>query len=205
LAENQNERLPALAVDLVNRPVTLIVATTTVATLAAKAATTTIPIVFEMGGDPIRFGVVASLSQPGGNITGVTQLSVVVARKRLELLHELIPTAKAIGLMADPTDPVSEKMTGDLQAVASTLALKLHVLDVSGARDFAPAFDKLTQLRIGGLVLGAGALFSGNSEQIAELALHHAVPAVFEGREFVAAGGLMSYGGSLTGLRRPYC
>jgi len=198
-AGNQNERLPALAADLVHKQVTVIAATTTAATLAAKAATTTIPIVFEMGGDPVRLGLVASLNRPGGNVTGVTQLNVMVAPKRLELLHELVPTATVIALLIDPTDPSgAEITTRDLQAAAHTLGLKLHVLNASTERDFDAVFANLIQLRAGGLVIGGSAFFVARSEQLAALAARHAVPAVFETREFIAAGGLMSYGGSLT-------
>jgi ABC-type uncharacterized transport system substrate-binding protein len=202
-AGNRNEQLPALAADLVHRQVTVIVATTGVAALAAKAATRTIPIVFEMGGDPVRFGLVASLNRPGGNVTGVTQLNAVVAPKRLELLHELLPTATVMGLLIDPTDPANaETITRDLQAASRSLGLKLHILNASTERDFDPVFANLVQLRAGGLVVGGGAFFYPRSEQLAALALRHAVPTVYEGRAFVAAGGLMSYGGSLTDAYR---
>src|SRR5262245_40842311 len=202
-AGNRNEQLPALAADLVHRQVTVIVATTAVAALAAKAATRTIPIVFEMGGDPVRFGLVVSLNRPGGNVTGVTQLNAVVAPKRLELLHELLPTATVMGLLIDPTDPANaETTTGDLQAASRSLGLKLHILNASTERDFDPVFANLVQLRAGGLVVGGGAVFYPRSEQLAALALRHAVPTVYEGRAFVAAGGLMSYGGSLTDAYR---
>jgi ABC-type uncharacterized transport system substrate-binding protein len=202
-AGNRNEQLPALAADLVHRQVTVIVATTAVAALAAKAATRTIPIVFEMGGDPVRFGLVASLNRPGGNVTGVTQLNAVVAPKRLELLHELLPTATVMGLLIDPTDPANaETTTRDLQAASRSLGRKLHILNASTERDFDPVFANLVQLRAGGLVVGGGAFFYPRSEQLAALALRHAVPTVYEGRAFVAAGGLMSYGGSLTDAYR---
>ena len=198
-AGNRSERLPALAADLVHRQVSVIAATTTEAALAAKTATTAIPIVFEMGGDPVRVGLVASLSRPSGNITGVTQLNVVVAPKRLELLHELLPTATVMALLVDPTDPASAEITTrDLQAAARSFGLELHVLNASTERDLDAAFAKLIQLRARGLVISAGSFFIGRQEQLAALAVRHAMPAVFESREFVAAGGLMSYGGSLT-------
>ena len=198
-AGNKNEQLPALAADLVHRQVSVIAATTTVAALAAKAATTTIPIVFESGGDPVRLGLVASLNRPDGNITGVTQLNVVVAPKRLEVLHELLPTATVMALLIDPTDPTNaETTTRDLQAAAHAFGLQLHVLNASTERDFDQVFAKLIQLRVGGLVIGASPFFTARSEQLAALALRHAVPTAYEGREFVAAGGLVSYGGSLT-------
>jgi putative ABC transport system substrate-binding protein len=198
-AGNRNDRLPALAADLVHRQVTVIAATTTPAALAAKAATTTIPIVFEMGGDPVRLGLVASLNRPGGNVTGVTQLNVEVRPKRLELLHELVPTATVMALLVDPTDPASsETTTRDLQAAAHSLGLELHVLNASTERDFDAVFPQLIQLRAGGLVVGGGSFLIARQEQLAALTVRHAVPAVFETREFVAAGGLVSYGGSLT-------
>jgi putative ABC transport system substrate-binding protein len=200
-AGNQYERLPALAADLVHRQVPVIVATTTPAALAAKAATTTIPVVFEVGNDPIQLGLVASLSRPGGNITGVTQMNVEVAPKRLELLHELLPSASVMALLVDPTDPASsEATTRNLQTAARSLGLELHV--INNDRDFEAAFAKLTQLRAGGLVISGGPFLIARQEQLAALAVRHAVPAVGETREFVAAGGLMSYGGRITDAYR---
>ena len=202
-AGNKSEQLPALAVDLVHRQVTVIVATTTSAALTAKAATTSIPIVFETGGDPVRLGLVASLNRPGGNITGVTQLSTAVAPKRLELLHELVPTATVIALLVDPTDPApAESVSRALQAAARSFGLELHVLSASSERDFDAVFAKVIQLRAGGLVIGSHAFFTARSEQLAALAVRHAVPTVYAYREFVAAGGLASYGGSVTDAYR---
>jgi putative ABC transport system substrate-binding protein len=190
--------LPALAADLVHRQVTVIAATTTAAAVAAKAATTTIPIVFEMGGDPVRVGLVSNLARPGGNITGVTNLNVVVAPKRLELLHELVPNARVMALLIDPTEPTgAETTTRDVQAVARTFGLELHVLNASSERDFDAVFANLVPLRAGGLVIGASALFISQAEQLAALALRYAVPTAFETRQFAAAGGLVSYSGSL--------
>jgi ABC-type uncharacterized transport system substrate-binding protein len=199
-AGNRNERLPALAADLVQRQVTVIAATTTPAALAAKAATTTIPIVFEVGGDPVQLGLVANLNRPGGNVTGVTQLNSVVAPKRLELLHELLPTATVMALLVNPTDSaLAETTARDLQTAAHSLGLKLHVLNASTERDFDAVFAKLIELRAGGLVTGSGAFFAARSEQLAALAVRHAVPAVSAYRRFVAAGGLASYeAGSIT-------
>jgi len=198
-ADSKHDLLPALAADLIHRQVTVIAATTTAAAVAAKAATTTIPIVFEMGGDPVRVGIVSNLARPGGNITGVTNLNVVVAPKRLELLHEMVPNARVMALLIDPTDPTSaETTTRDVQAVARNFGLELHVLNASTERDFDAIFANVVQLRAGGLVIGASALFISQAEQLAALAVRYAVPTAFETREFAAAGGLMSYSGNLT-------
>jgi putative tryptophan/tyrosine transport system substrate-binding protein len=202
-ADNQIDRLPALAADLVHRQVTVIAATTTAAALAAKAATTTIPIVFEMGGDPIRLGLVASLNRPGGNVTGVTQLNVEVAPKRLELLHELVPTASVIALLVNPTNPaLAEVVLRASQAAAQTLGLGLRVLNASSESDFDGVFANVIQLRAGGLVIGSDAFFTSRAEQLAILALRHAVPTAFQTRDFVAAGGLVSYSGAITDAYR---
>ena len=203
-AKGRTDRLPEMAADLVHRQVTVIAATTTPAALAAKAATTTIPIVFEMGGDPVALGLVASLNRPGGNVTGVTQLSGVVASKRLELLHELVPTARVVALLINPADPaVAEAVLRASQAAAHTLGLELHVLNASTEGDFDAVFARLIQLRVGGLVIESEAFFTAHSEQVAALAVRHAVPTVYSSRRFVAAGGLASYGGSITELLSP--
>jgi putative tryptophan/tyrosine transport system substrate-binding protein len=194
-AEGRIDRLPAMAADLVRRQVTVIAATTTAAALAAKAATTTIPIVFETAADPIQLGLVASLSRPGGNITGVTQTNVETAPKRLELLHELVPTARVMGLLIDPTDPtLADAQTKDFLSAARTLGVELHVLTASTERDFDAVFANLIQLRAGGLVISTDPFFTGHSEQLAAMAASHAMPAVYKGREFAAVGGLLSYG-----------
>jgi putative tryptophan/tyrosine transport system substrate-binding protein len=198
-AEGQSDRLPAIAADLVRRQVSVIAATTTPAALAAKAATTTIPIVFETGGDPIRLGLVSSLNRPGGNVTGATQTNVESAPKRLQLLHELVPTARVVGLLVNPTNPaLAEPATKDVQAAAGALGLELHVLTASSERDFDAVFAKLTQLRAGGLVIGPDAFFSSRSEQLGALTVRHGVPTVYDKREFAVAGGLMYYGGDIT-------
>jgi putative ABC transport system substrate-binding protein len=198
-AEGRNDRLPAMVADLVHRQVAVIAATSTSAALAAKAANTTIPIVFEMGDDPVRLGLVASLNQPGGNVTGVTQTNVEVAPKRLQLLHEVIPTARVMVLLVNPADPaLAEMTTKEVQAAARTLGLELHVLNASTERDFDAVFAKLIQLRAGGLVIGGGPFLISRSEQLAALAARHAVPTIFQYREFAVAGGLLSYGSDIT-------
>jgi putative tryptophan/tyrosine transport system substrate-binding protein len=199
-AEGRNDRLSTMAADLVHRQVAVIAATTTPAALAAKAATATIPIVFETGGDPVRLGLVPSLNRPGGNVTGVTnQTNSEMTPKRLQLLHELVPSASVIALLVDPANPImSETNIKEVQAAARTLGLELHVLNASTDRDFDGVFAKLIELRVGGLVIGADPFFTSRSEQLAALAVHHAVPAVYSNREFAVAGGLMGYGGSLT-------
>ena len=198
-AEGRIDRLPAMAADLVHRQVAVIAATTTPAALAAKAATATIPIVFETDGDPVRLGLVPSLNRPGGNVTGVTQANTEITPKRLQLLHELVPSASVMALLVNPANPiVSETNMKEVQAAARTLGLELHVLNASTDRDFDGVFAKLIELRVGGLVIGADPFFTSRSEQLAALAVHHAVPAVYSNREFAVAGGLMGYGGSLT-------
>jgi putative tryptophan/tyrosine transport system substrate-binding protein len=197
-AEGRTDRLPALVADLVHRQVTVIAAPSTPAALAAKAATTTIPIVFETAGDPVQLGLVASLNRPGGTVTGVTQMNMVVAPKRLELLHELLPTATVIVLLVNPTNPgLAEYVLRGSQAAAQTLGLELHVLNASTESDFDGVFAKVIQLGAGGLVIGADPFFTSRQEQLAALAARRAVPTVYANREFVAAGGLASYSGSI--------
>jgi putative ABC transport system substrate-binding protein len=194
-AEGRLDQLPALVADLVQRRVAVIAATSTPAALAAKAATTTIPIIFEMASDPVRLGLVASLNRPGGNITGVTNANVGIAPKRLQLLHELVPTASAMALLVNPAHPtLAETNTKELQAAARALGLELHVLNASTERDFDEVFTKLIQLRAGGLVIGPDTFFTSRREQLASLTVRHAVPTIYQNREFAAAGGLLSYG-----------
>ena len=202
-AEGQNDRLPAMAADLVHRQVAVMAATSTPAALAAKAATTTIPIIFELGSDPVELGLVASLSRPGGNVTGVIQWNIEVAPKRLEVLHELLPTARVMALLVDPTDPTNAKTTvSEVSAAAKTFGLQLHVLKASNENDFTGVFAKLIQLGAGGLVVGGGAFFVSHEKQLAALTVRHAVPAASEHREFAAAGGLLSYGSDITDAYR---
>jgi putative ABC transport system substrate-binding protein len=198
-AQHQNDRLPALASELVRRQVTVIAATNTAAALAAKAATTAIPIVFSIAGNPVRLGLVGSLNRPGGNVTGVTQLALDVAPKRLELLHQLLPTATVVALLVNPSNPaLAVPQIDDLQAAARTLGLELPVVNASSERDFNEVFAKLSQLQAGGLVIGEDTVFTSHSEDLARLCVQHAMPAIYDSREFVAAGGLISYGGSHT-------
>jgi len=198
-ADHQNERLPALANELVHRQVTVIAATNTAAAVAAKAATTSIPIVFSIAGNPIQLGLVASLNRPGGNVTGVTQLALEVTPKRLELLHQLLPAASTMALLINPSNPVlAEPQINDLRAAAPGLGLELQVVNASSARDFDGVFARLSELRAGGLVIGEDTVFTSYSEDLARLAAGHSMPAIYDSREFVAAGGLMSYGGSHT-------
>jgi len=202
-AEGRYDRLPALAADLIRRQVTVIAANSPAPVMAAKAATTTIPIVFATGYDPVAGGLVTSLARPGGNLTGVTSLTAEVGPKRVELLHELAPTATSIALLVNPAaGPLRETILADLQAASRKLGLHFHVLHASAAHDLDNAFATLTQLRAGGLVIGSDPFFNSQSEQLAVLAMRHAVPAIYQYREFAAAGGLMSYGGSLTDMYR---
>ena len=199
-ANGQNERLPALAADLVRRQVTVIVAPgSTPAALAAKAATTTIPIVFQVGIDPIAAGLVTSLARPGGNVTGVTNINTELVSKRLELLRELVPKAAIVALLVNPTSPeITEAVSKELQSTTRTLGLQLHILNASNDRDFDTVFTTLAQLRVGALVIAPDAFFISRNEQLGILTSRHGVPAITQFREFAAAGGLMSYGGSFS-------
>ena len=200
-AEDHNDRLPVLAADLVRRKVNVLVANGPSAG-PAKAATTTIPIVFTTGADPVEAGLVASLNRPGGNLTGVTTLNKEMGAKRLELLHELVPMATAVAMLVNPTDPNSETYLRDTQAAASILGLQLHVLHASSERDFDHVFESLAQLHAGALVIGADAFLISQSEQLGALAIRHSVPTISPYREFATAGGLVSYGDNLSELYR---
>ena len=200
--ENDYGRLPALAAELVQGQVGVIVAFGAAAASAAKAATATIPIIFLTGSDPIRLGLVASLNRPGGNLTGVTQLTTEVGPKRLELLREVVPAAREIALLINPENPNTEILLKDLPPAARKLEQRLHVLHASTARDLPTAFATMVQLRAGGLMIAPDAFFNTRSSQLAELALRYALPTIYQYREFAAAGGLMSYGGSITDAYR---
>ena len=202
-AQNEMNRLPVLATELVNRQVTVIAASSTPAAFAAKATTKTIPIVFEMGFDPVEVGLVASLNRPGGNLTGVTNSGVEVAPKQLELLHELVPTATSIALLVNPINrALTERLVRDTQAAAGKLGLQLHILHASADGDFDAVFAALKQLHAGALMIGADVFFIERSKQLAELTVRHTIPASFHFREFVIGGGLMSYGGSIMDAHR---
>jgi putative ABC transport system substrate-binding protein len=200
-AEGQYDRLPAMTADLIRRQVAVIVANSAAA-LAAKAATSTIPIVFTTPADPVASGLVASLSRPGGNVTGITTLAVEVEQKRVELLHELVPAASRIGALINPGSPNAEIEASDMQDAARALGLEMRVLHASSEGDFDAAFTAFLQFRAGGLVIGADPFFNSSSGKLAALALRHALPSIYQFRDFAAAGGLMSYGGSE--LTEPY-
>ena len=201
-AENQFDRLPALAADLVRRRVAVIVANTTPATLAAKAATTTIPIVFATGGDPVALGLVASLNRPGANLTGIANLTVELGPKQLQLLHELLPNAALFGVLADPAYPATPSIITDLQAAALTLGVQLVIVSARTDSDLEPAFAGFSQQRVGAVLVSVSTFYNRRMEQLAALAARHALPAIFVIREFVLAGGLMSYGSGLGYLFR---
>jgi putative ABC transport system substrate-binding protein len=196
-AENQYDRLPALAADLVSRHVAVIVAGGTPATLAAKAATTTIPIVFVGGGDPVALGFVASLNRPGANLTGSAVLEAEITPKRLQLLRELKPDDAVFGVLADPSFPSTPSIIADLQAAARTLGRQLVIVNAGTDSDLETAFTVFSQQRVGAILVGISPLYPRRTEQLAALAARHALPAIFPYREFVLAGGLISYGGSL--------
>jgi putative tryptophan/tyrosine transport system substrate-binding protein len=203
-ANGRNARLPALAAELVRLPVTIIVVLGNASsTLAAKASTATIPVVFRVATDPVELGLVASLSRPGGNLTGVTTLGAKVGAKQLELLRAVVPDAGSIGILINPTNPVlAQAQTTDLSATARGLPLRLHVVSASTDRELETAFATLREQRTGALLIGADAFFNSRNEQIAALALASMVPAISPYREFAAAGGLMSYGGSIAEASR---
>ena len=203
-AEGHNDRLPALAADLVRRQVRVIaVPASTPGAIAAKAATSTIPVVFYIGLDPVTLGLVASLNRPGGNLTGVTGWNVIVGPKRLQLLHELAPKATAMALLVNPTSPdLADADAKEQRAAASTLGVQLHVLHASAEQDLDTAFAKLVELQVGGLVIGTDSLFNTWKERLAALSINHRVPTIHQYREFALAGGLMSYGTDTSDLSR---
>ena len=191
-AENQFDRLPALAADLVRRRVAVIVASGTPPALAAKEATTNIPIVFNTGGDPVALGLVASLNRPGANVTGSSILTAELGPKRLQLLHQLIPNAAALGVLADPAFPSVQSMIADLQAAARTLGLQLAIVNARTDSDLEPAFTSFSQQRVGAVLVGTSALYNRRTEKLVALAARHALPTLFPFREYALVGGLMS-------------
>jgi putative ABC transport system substrate-binding protein len=196
-AEGHYDRLPEMAADFVRRKVSVVVANTP-ANLVAKTATSTIPIVFTTGGDPVQLGLVESLNRPGGNVTGVSQLNVGLVSKRVELAHELMPSATTMAVLLNPSvTPNAELVLRDVQAAASQFALQLHVLHASTDTETEAAFAGLAALKAGVLMIGPDSFFIGRSRLLAELSLRYAVPSIFEINEFAYAGGLMSYGGNI--------
>jgi putative ABC transport system substrate-binding protein len=196
-AEGRYDRLPAMAAELAGRPVSVIVAQGGAPAALAAKATNTIPVVFSMGGDPVEEGLVASLSRPGGNVTGVSVLTTQLAAKRLEIMREVVPKASVIAMLFNPTAPNLAQLR-DVQGAAGVLGLDIRVFEVSGAGDFEPAFAAIARLRIGALLVGSDSYFNSQRERIVALAARHAVPAIYEWREFAEAGGLMSYGTNLS-------
>jgi putative tryptophan/tyrosine transport system substrate-binding protein len=201
-AEDHYDRLPAMAADLVRRQVAVIVATSAPAAIAAKAATTTLPIVFETAGDPVKLGFVGSLSRPGGNLTGVTQLGEEETPKRLELLRELLPTARVMALLVNTADALADSQMRVSLAAAKTLGLELHVVNASVERDFDTAFAKLAELQARGLTIAGSSLFTSHIQQLAALTVRHRIPAVYQRHEFATAGGLVSYGTDIADTHR---
>jgi putative ABC transport system substrate-binding protein len=200
-ADNQYDRVPVLVADLVSRQVAVIVSNGP-PIAAAKAATSTIPIVFAVGFDPLAYGLVNSLSRPAGNLTGVSILDVEIGPKRLELLHELIPAATVMALLVNPTTPAVQAIAGDMQAAARAHGLELHVLHAATDGDFDAVFTTVAQLRAGALIIGADPFFTSRSRQLGELTVARRIPTIYEFREFAAAGGLISYGTSLADAYR---
>jgi putative tryptophan/tyrosine transport system substrate-binding protein len=202
-AESRYDRLPALAANLVRRQVTVIAATSTPSMLAAKAATTTIPIVFLTGSDPVEVGLVASLNRPGGNMTGVSNLTVETGAKQMELLHELVPAATLIALLVNPANSVlADTLSRDLQTAARAMRQQVLVVSASTETDVDAAFATLVEQKVGALVVGNDPFFNARPNQLVALAARHAVPAIYPYREFAAAGGLMSYGSNLADTYR---
>jgi putative tryptophan/tyrosine transport system substrate-binding protein len=194
--DGRYDRLPMLAADLVGRGVAVLFASPIPAALAAKAATTTIPIVFAIGSDPVETGLVASLNRPGGNVTGATFLSVALGAKRLELLRDLIPKLASIGLLVNPSNPNATPQTNDMQAATNAFGLQLNVQKASSQSDFENAFATLARQRTDALVISADPFFISHRDQLVALAARHSMPAIYYAREFPAAGGLVSYASS---------
>jgi putative ABC transport system substrate-binding protein len=197
-AENQIDQLPPLAADLVLRRVALIAAVTPEAALAAKAATTTIPIVFGMGDDPVKINLVTSLARPGGNVTGINFFSSELAAKRMELLHEMVPAAARVAVLSDPTFTLTESYVRDAETAARAMGIQIQVLNASTSREINAAFATIARERPDALYVGTSPLFVTRRVQLTHLAARYAVPAIYSGRQYTEAGGLMSYGTNLT-------
>jgi putative ABC transport system substrate-binding protein len=193
-AEDQNNRLPALATELIGYRPAVLAAFATAAAKAAKSATTTLPVVFVTIADPVQIGLVSSLNRPGGNVTGVTQLSVEVEPKLLELLHEAVPSAAIMALLVNPTNPNAATQSRSVQEAGQRLGVQVHVLNASTRADFDPLFAKLRDLQVVALIISQDVLFGSAAEQLGKLAAHYKIPGIYLQREFAAAGGLMSYG-----------
>jgi putative ABC transport system substrate-binding protein len=200
--EDKYDRMPALAADLVSRQVTVLAATSTPAALAAKAATSTIPIVFTAGADPVAIGLVASFNRPGGNATGLINYLNLMGAKRLGLLHELVPNAGVIGMLVNPTFPDVESQLRDMREAAQNAGLQVHTVNASSERDFNKAFATLVQLNVGALLVGADVVFVSNRDQLVALAARHGIPTMYTFRDFVVAGGLASYATKLEEIYR---
>jgi putative tryptophan/tyrosine transport system substrate-binding protein len=202
-AEGQYDRLPELAADVVRRQLTVIASTGGIpSALAAKAATTTIPIVFQSGVDPVESGLVASLNRPGGNLTGVSMVAAQLGPKQLELLHQAVPAATIIAALLNPTNSNARILSSDVSVAARTLGVQIHILHASTEREIDSAFATLVQLRAGALLVGTDPFLLNRRAQLVALSAHHALPAIYAYREFSTAGGLMSYGGDFTDMHR---
>jgi putative tryptophan/tyrosine transport system substrate-binding protein len=201
-ADGRFNRLPGLAAELVADPVAVIVAAAPPAAVAAKAVTATIPIVFVTGADPVQLGLVSSLNRPGGNVTGVTFLVTALGAKRLELLRELVPSAKIVGFLVNPANPTSESQTTDTQAAARALDIELVIRNARSESDIDSAFENLAQERVNAVIIGADQLFTSRRDQLVVLAARHALPAIYYLSEFADAGGLISYGANVTDAYR---
>jgi putative tryptophan/tyrosine transport system substrate-binding protein len=201
-AQGHQDRLPTLAADLAARGVGAIIANALDAALAAKAATTTIPIVFVIADDPVKFGLVASLNRPGGNVTGISFLSPALEAKRIELLHELVPKATVIAALVNPNFPSADIRTSATRAAAAALGLELSIVNAGSEREIEAAFATIVERRAGALIIASDPFFFGRREQLVTLAARHAMPAVYFSRDFVTAGGLMSYGTNIVDAER---
>ena len=196
-ADQHTDRLPGLAVELINRRVAVILTSGgTAPALAAKAATSTIPIVFAVGADPVKASLVASISRPEGNVTGVSFLATGITSKQLAIMRDVVPNAAAVGVLVNPNNPEAEAIARDARETSRALGFEAHLVQIGSAREFDPAFEKLAEQRVGAILMGADQIFLASQHQLIALAARHRIPALFEQRESVLAGALMSYGPS---------